>query len=218
MNGITNMKTIIVLACLLIATITAAQGIYKVTPGAKDNQIDLTVANTSPETALRDIKIDIIQKPVTCTFANESKTIKRINNNDSTLATFTFDIARVVDVTKTDTIKFVIKDNSGSSWEKQILIGYEMPQEFRLEQNYPNPFNPTTTIEFTIPGNVETLQEASLRIYNILGQEVATLINKPLSPGYYKIEWNAGSYASGMYIYRLNGKDVNIVKKMMVLK
>ncbi|RJP74327.1 MAG: T9SS C-terminal target domain-containing protein [Ignavibacteriales bacterium] len=91
------------------------------------------------------------------------------------------------------------------------------PLGFKLEQNYPNPFNPTTKIKFTLP-NVETSYMTSLRIYNILGKEIITLINKELSPGNYEVEFNAQEYVSGLYFYELRVGDFIITKKMLVIK
>ena len=90
----------------------------------------------------------------------------------------------------------------------------ELPTEFSLSQNYPNPFNPSTTIEFALPVS----GKYSLKIFDILGQEVASLINGELNGGMHKITFNAKQLASGMYIYRLTGNNVNITKKMMLMK
>jgi hypothetical protein len=90
----------------------------------------------------------------------------------------------------------------------------ELPTDFALEQNYPNPFNPTTTIQYTIP----TSQLVQLRIYNVLGKEVATLVNQNQSPGSYKIEFNSSKLSSGTYIYTLKTNYGSISKKMIVMK
>jgi len=93
---------------------------------------------------------------------------------------------------------------------------------FELEQNYPNPFNPTTTINYSIP-SILTVGEVdksfvSLKIYNVLGEEVATLIENIQVPGRYQVEWNGNNNASGIYFYRLTyGNNVEI-KKMILLK
>lgn len=90
----------------------------------------------------------------------------------------------------------------------------EIPTEFRLEQNYPNPFNPTTTIEFSVVNK----EHISLVIYNILGQEVRTLINNELNPGNYKVTFDGKGLASGVYIYRLSSNSATFVKKMILQK
>ena len=88
------------------------------------------------------------------------------------------------------------------------------PVEFALEQNYPNPFNPTTTIKYSIPeaGNVE------LKVYDILGNEVATLVNEVKSPGNYAAEFDASVFASGVYIYTINANNFAQSKKMILMK
>ena len=89
-----------------------------------------------------------------------------------------------------------------------------LPTEFKLSQNYPNPFNPSTTIEFSI----KDAGKYSIRIFNILGEMVANITNKEYSPGNYRVSWNASTLASGMYIYQLSGNNVNISKKMILMK
>ncbi|MBZ0199818.1 MAG: T9SS type A sorting domain-containing protein [Ignavibacteriaceae bacterium] len=85
---------------------------------------------------------------------------------------------------------------------------------FELAQNYPNPFNPVTSIEFNIKSN----SRVTLKVYDLLGREVATLINGVLAQGSHKIPFNASSLASGVYIYRLNAEGRSISKKMTLLK
>ena len=91
---------------------------------------------------------------------------------------------------------------------------FELPTEFDLKQNYPNPFNPSTTINFSIP---ET-GKYSMKIYNILGQEVAILFNREFKPGVHNVAFSASGFASGIYFYRLTGNNVNITKKMVLMK
>lgn len=90
-----------------------------------------------------------------------------------------------------------------------------LPNAFKLQQNYPNPFNPTTKIEYTIP----SMSDVKLSIYNILGQEVAILVDlKDQSAGNYKIDFNASSFASGVYFYQITTNNHVMTKKMMLLK
>jgi hypothetical protein len=95
-----------------------------------------------------------------------------------------------------------------------------IPSHYSLEQNYPNPFNPTTTIRF----ETGKANDVSLKLYNILGQEVTTLIrNDELEVGMHELQFDASQFSTGMYFYRLSGKDENgkkfsISKKMMMLK
>ena len=88
------------------------------------------------------------------------------------------------------------------------------PIKYELVQNYPNPFNPSTTIKFSIPesGNVK------VTVYDAIGRVVVTLTNNFYQAGNYLIEWNATSYASGIYFYRLETRNFNMVKKMVLVK
>ncbi|MEO8168571.1 MAG: T9SS type A sorting domain-containing protein, partial [bacterium] len=90
----------------------------------------------------------------------------------------------------------------------------EIPTIFSLSQNYPNPFNPSTTIRYTIP----RMSRVSLKIYNVLGQEVATLVNNIEEPGYKTILFNGNNLASGVYIYRLEADGFVEAKKLLLLK
>jgi hypothetical protein len=89
-----------------------------------------------------------------------------------------------------------------------------IPNQFSLLQNYPNPFNPTTTIKFSVQGNGFT----SLKVYNVLGQEVATLISEEMPAGTYTRQWNASALSSGAYFYKLASGSNSMIKKMMLLK
>ena len=96
-----------------------------------------------------------------------------------------------------------------------------LPKRFKLAQNYPNPFNPTTTIKYSIPvksGFAGSPQNVSLKIYNTLGQEIATLVNKNQKPGRYEVEFDANNLPSGIYIYRLVGGEFILSKKLLLLK
>ncbi len=89
-----------------------------------------------------------------------------------------------------------------------------LPTTVELSQNYPNPFNPTTTIQFALPES----GKFNLKVYNILGQEVATLIDGEMNSGIHKVNFDASRIASGVYIYKLVGNNVNISKKMILMK
>jgi hypothetical protein len=88
------------------------------------------------------------------------------------------------------------------------------PVKYGLQQNYPNPFNPTTNINFTIPEQ----QLVQLRVYNVIGQEVATLVNDVMNSGNYSVAFNAADFSSGVYFYKLQTGSFSEVKKMMLAK
>lgn len=94
------------------------------------------------------------------------------------------------------------------------IDGGILPTVYALEQNYPNPFNPKTSISFALPnsGNVQ------LKVYNVLGQEVATLVDQYMAAGNHTADWEAGAFSSGVYFYRLNAERYTQTMKMMLLK
>ncbi len=95
-----------------------------------------------------------------------------------------------------------------------IRNGQELPQKFQLQQNYPNPFNPTTQISYSVAQNGYT----SLKVYNVLGQEVATLFAGNQTAGSHVAVFDGSIYASGVYFYALKSGDQSITKKMLLLK
>jgi hypothetical protein len=107
------------------------------------------------------------------------------------------------------------KDFDGTfAYSQEVEVEVSLPLEYSLEQNYPNPFNPSTMIRFNLPlsGNV------LLKVYDILGNEVATLINEHKEPGNYSIEFNASGLSSGIYFYQLVADNFISTKKMILLQ
>jgi len=129
-------------------------------------------------------------------------------------------IGKTVNATNLHNLGFwyVYKQSTVTDVEKEEE---KIPMVFELEQNYPNPFNPSTVIRFGVPGKSRVL----LKIYDILGGEVATLVNEELEAGWYNREFNASGYSSGIYVYRIQvssvsgqaGKYTN-TKKMILVK
>ena len=91
---------------------------------------------------------------------------------------------------------------------------FNLVSEYRLNQNYPNPFNPSTTISYTIP----TISNVSLKVFNILGKEVATIVNETKSAGNYSINFNASGLSSGVYFYQLTTDNFTSTKKFTLMK
>ncbi len=107
---------------------------------------------------------------------------------------------------KTDDFVGYVSDVEGNQ--------FNVVNEYKLEQNYPNPFNPVTTIQYNIPkeGFVQ------IKIYNILGQEVKTLVNMNQPAGNYKVIFDASSLSSGVYLYQINVNDYQMTRKMILMK
>lgn len=117
------------------------------------------------------------------------------------------------------------RNSSGTRWQATIPDGttrielsvsgsLSVPHEFSLGQNYPNPFNPATHVEFSVPAE----QFVSLMVYNVLGQEVATLVNEVRQPGRYAVEWDASNQPSGVYYYRIAAGSFTATKALILLK
>ena len=94
-----------------------------------------------------------------------------------------------------------------------------LPRKYLLEQNYPNPFNPKTKIKFAVPSEVKgQTSKVSLRIFDILGNEIKTLVDEEKSPGNYEVEFESANYSSGVYIYQLKSGSFSDSKKMLMIK
>jgi hypothetical protein len=89
-----------------------------------------------------------------------------------------------------------------------------IPTSFSLSQNYPNPFNPATTIKYDLPQN----SDVTLKVYDVLGKEVATLVNENQSAGTYTVKFNANNFASGIYFYRISAGSFTQTKKFILMK
>ena len=112
-----------------------------------------------------------------------------------------------------------------AQWTKRVATDVEeiehpaLPDDYKLAQNYPNPFNPTTVIEFDLPRR----SNVSITIFNLLGQQVAELVNEEIAAGSYRVSWDGISSSgqrasSGIYFYRLVADDFIDTKKMILLK
>ncbi|MBA4313460.1 MAG: hypothetical protein C0417_12625 [Chlorobiaceae bacterium] len=111
----------------------------------------------------------------------------------------------------TDTRKFKPIRDSTITGVKEFK---QNPRDFTLEQNYPNPFNPSTNFKFTS----SNCQLTILKIYDLLGREIATLVNEVMQPGEHSAKWDASNNPSGVYYYRLTTKDFTSVRKMVLLR
>ncbi|MBV6419072.1 MAG: hypothetical protein DAHOPDDO_00282 [Ignavibacteriaceae bacterium] len=100
------------------------------------------------------------------------------------------------------------------TYSSEVNVEVELPLEYSLDQNYPNPFNPTTTIKYSVAED----GFVKLAVYNLLGEEVATIVNNVQKAGRYEINFNASRLSSGVYIYRIETPHYNSSKKLMLMK
>ncbi len=181
--------------------------------GAKKDvgQYAVLISNTGDNSV--PFNLNILGQPVTLSSFPLAK-IYTINNSDNGLTPRQWDgndfailPGNVQLITLSQNIT-AINDNGNSAIK-----------DFLLEQNYPNPFNPSTVIEYSIPA-VESRHPlfVQLKIYDILGREVATLVNKKQNPGNYKINFNDQNLPSGIYLYRLFTNNFSKTRKMILIK
>jgi glycosyltransferase involved in cell wall biosynthesis len=130
---------------------------------------------------------------------------------DQSVSLFNSDIGTVVGVSGT-----ILRTTTGGVSVGVQNISTEIPSGYSLSQNYPNPFNPFTNLEF----GISKLGFVSLKIYDLLGKEVAVLVNERLAPGSYSYQFSTVNYqlASGVYFYRLSAGEFTDTKRMMLLK
>jgi hypothetical protein len=225
-DGKPKMKKIIItlsfIILLSLAEVNFAQNSYSVQPGVKNNQIVLELSNISSTEPATDLEVKLVRNSKHLKFVDEEKSLESLTQNTKSEIPFTFDVEYNIGKTEADTVEFMITDNKSIYLTKQFILEYSTPTEYKLEQNYPNPFNPTTKIRYSIP-NVETHRDASVRnvtlkVYDILGNEITTLVNEQKEPGYYEVEFNASQFASGVYIYRLISGQFVSTKKMLMIK
>lgn len=152
------------------------------------------------------------------TLGTDSPTLSRYDSQNFNLKCV------VTDATNTQVTSNIISVSVGGSLAKisgtdteqvndKLALAEELPTEYSIE-NYPNPFNPTTKISFSIPSS----GHVSLKVYDILGREVAVLANRVFAAGRYELDFNASNLPSGTYIYSLRTDNKTITKKMSLIK
>jgi Secretion system C-terminal sorting domain/BNR/Asp-box repeat len=113
------------------------------------------------------------------------------------------------------TYRLMQKDFDGSfAYSQEVEVEINLPLEYSLDQNYPNPFNPTTTIRYAIPQD----NFVSIKLYDVLGNEVITLVNEQRQAGRYEMLFNAADIASGVYYYQIKAGDFIQTKKLLLMK
>ena len=208
------MKTIIIFLFTGIIFFSYSQTIYEVVPGAKGNQIIFSLSNISEITNAENVTVKLLKGSTNLKFNQDELVLKKIDAKGETDAAFSFDIKRDAPVNVKDSVEFLITDNKSVFQKKLFILNYNPPANYKLEQNFPNPFNPVTTIQYQLPVDAKV----TLKVYDILGAEVTTLVNEVQQAGYKQVRFNASTLASGVYVYRLATGNYISIKKMMVVK
>ena len=191
---------------LLTASLSAAQSTpqadlaeaYPVPFASEGNQIELAVANTA-SAPIEGVEVSVAEAPSWLVIEPAQVVLDDLAAGAEIPVLFTFSVVQSAPVGEVASLRVVITAQEASLGEKEILLEVEAPRTFALHSNYPNPFNPRTTIGYTLP----QVSHVSLRIYDILGREVAHLVEDERAAGYHEAVWEAGRFASGVYVYRL---------------
>jgi hypothetical protein len=183
----------------------ASDVIQQVPFASKNNTIELTVNNTTDLT-VSDIGVEVTDRPLWLVFTSNSFHLGPLAGKEQKTATLTFSVDKTAPVGQEQSVTVAVKSPSGQRWTKQIRIKVSPPERFELFQNYPNPFNPATTIEYQLPGAGSPFN-VSVKVYDILGREAASLVGGQQDAGYFQTSFDARRFASGMYIYRLVATD-----------
>jgi hypothetical protein len=214
-EGAMKLKLAVLSACLTSAVVsTSGQAIHSVPANSTGNQLVFTLVNESQKTSLQNVTVRSAKHSPAVTFRPERQFLKLLPPQKEYDVTFAFDVDRSAQLNTYDTLEFVITDKAGFGSRKAVIVTYTGPTTFAFEQNYPNPFNPTTTIQYQLP----TSGHVSLKVYNTLGQEVATLVEEVQDPGFKSITFGASQLPSGVYFYRLQAGAFIQSKKMLLLK
>ncbi len=204
----------------LLALHAGSQTVYPVPANSKGNHLTLTVANESQSTAAQNVEVRVMKQGSATSFGQKSLTVKLVDPGKESDVTFSFDVSREARANAKDTLEFLVVDKQGSTWKKSIFVQYTGPTEYRLDQNFPNPFNPTTTIYYQLP----VASKVMIKVYDLLGREVKTLVDGQQEAGYQETQFSTSSLASGVYFCRMVAEPLSgrgsftSVKKMMAMK
>jgi flagellar hook assembly protein FlgD len=223
-----NRQSVAFVVLLLIGAMQCGMGqtTYQLPFASSGNTIELSVANTAT-IPLAGITVEATNVPSWLKFTVTEQRIALLKAQQEMATTFTFTVDKTAPVQKSQTLKFVISAPTGESWTKEITVAVSPPDKFEVYQNYPNPFNPSTTISYQLsaPSGVEGTANSrvSVKIYNMLGQEVASLVDADRTAGYHQEVWDGTRCSSGVYVYQFiatdeQGKKQIARKRMLLLK
>ena len=190
--------------------------VYQIPFASSGNSIELAVANTAGN-VMAGIRVQVTNIPSWLKFNTTEQQIALIKPQQESPATFIFSVNKTAPVKQIQALRFVIYSPNGDQWIKEINVAVAPPEKFEVFNNYPNPFNPTTRISYQLT----TDSRVRLRIFNLLGQEVASVVDGDRLAGYHQEVWDASRFSSGMYIYQLVATDEHgakqVARKRMIL-
>jgi hypothetical protein len=209
-----KLKLIIAVFAVFVLNVKAQTNEANYIPfDSKGNVIELLINNQTSEN-LKQVKIKAIEYPDWVKIANKEVIMNELKRHQKNTARFIFDIDKSAPVDSSAKISFRIDDKTGKSYVRNINFVVSAPVDFELFQNYPNPFNPSTSIKYSIPKSVLV----TLKIYDVLGKEITTLVNEKEEAGLHKIEFNPTNLSSGVYFYTLKTEGFLQTKKMILIR
>lgn len=187
--------------------------IHKIPFLSSNNVVELLINNLTDET-LMNILVKVYDTPEWIRFKVTEEKIPELMPKKEYLITFVFSLGKEAVIGEEKVIKFLITYPGGTAITKEILIIVTLPDKYELHQNYPNPFNSSSTITYQIPNKSFVV----IKIFDILGREIAVLVNDYKEAGYYEVSWDATNVPSGIYFYKMQAGSFTSVKKMVVMR
>lgn len=199
------MKQILLL--LTITSLAIHPGItqprtYRIPFASAHNTIEIGVENVSSK-QVDSVRVTARDVPSWLHIENPELLLDQLNPNKEKTALFSFAVDKSAPVNKEERVRFNITTPSGETWTKDIVISVAPPEKFELFQNYPNPFNPLTVISYQLSASTFV----TLTVYNVLGEQVATVVDEQREAGYHEKFWTAVEFPSGLYFYQLSYSD-----------
>ncbi len=182
---------------------------------SRENVIELAVQNTSAFSQ-ENIAVEVKAAPAWISFVSSRQTIEHLAGTEEKTTAFRFSIDKSAPVGKEEAVSFTVSTSTGQTWTKEIKIAIAALEKFELFQNFPNPFNPTTAISYQLSAD----SRVTLRVFDLLGREVAALIDDNRAAGYHQETWDASRFSSGTYVYELvasSDQGKTVLRKTMLL-
>jgi hypothetical protein len=204
---------IVCITLFFIGRAHASGTIYQVEPKSTGNTITLDVTNklTSPIT---NLSVVVLRRPGWVNVKNASVDAASLPVDSTGRISVAFDVLQSARRSEAGEIVVALFAGKSVVMQKTISLTVAVPAKYELAQNYPNPFNPSTTIHYELPGDAFV----TLKVFDLLGREVATLVKEEQKADYYKVTFDATRLASGVYFYRLQAGKFTAVRRLMVLK
>jgi len=220
MGGFMRMLFVVLAALSLTAAVSAQAPppVHELPFASSNNTIELAIENDTP-VEMRAINVSAEHLPRWLIFKSEHLNLGGVAAGQKRTARFVFAVGRRAPVEEKQTIVLVVTGTDNQHWTREIVVRVAPPSRVDLFQNFPNPFNPVTHIGYVLPVDCHV----RLSVYNLIGQEVAALVDGEQEAGYHQTTWNASSFSSGPYISRLvarerGGREVLVHRGMILMK